>query len=81
MLLDEAVDPLTLLGFRLAVQHLEHLFEPVDLPLGLLAVGFERLDDLLVLGLLGERGQRVEELVLRVVHVFEVVHEQLVEGG
>ena len=60
--------------------HLEDLLDPLDLALGLLAVGLERLAELPALGRLGHAWKVLQDLPLRVVDVLESVEEEVVQG-
>ena len=76
--IDDAFDRLALLAARRHVQHLEHLIEPLDLAFGFLAVGLQRLLQLLAVGFLDHARQGFEDLLLGVVDVLEGSDEQIV---
>ena len=67
-------------AFASAPMHLEHLLEPLHVGLGFVEMRQEALLELLVGRLLGHLRQRLHELLLGIIDVLQLVHEQIVHG-
>ena len=60
--------------------HLEYLFEALHMRPGFIEMGQKALLELLIRRLLGHFRKRLHELLLGVVDVLQLVHEQIVHG-
>ena len=78
--LDDAVDRRAIDRLGLGAVHLEHLLQPLHVVLGLVEMGLEALLELRVGRLLDHLRQRFHDLLLGVVDVLQLMHEQVVHG-
>ena len=76
--LDDAVDGGTVDRLRLGPMHLEHLFEALNVRFGFIEMGQETLLELLVCRLLGHFRKRFHKLLLGIIDVLQLIHEQVV---
>jgi hypothetical protein len=60
--------------------HLEHLFKPLHMRLGLIEMRQKTLLELLVGGLFRHFRQRLHELLFGIIDILQLVHEQVVHG-
>jgi hypothetical protein len=75
-----AVDRRTIDRLYLCAKHLEHLLQPLHMGLGFIEMRQKALFELLVAGLAGHFRKRLHELLLGVIDVLQLMHEQVVHG-
>jgi hypothetical protein len=75
-----AVDGRAVHRLHLGAVHLEHLLQALHMSPGFIEMGKKALFKLLVGGLFGHFRQRFDELLLGVIDVLQLMHEQVVHG-
>ena len=72
---DKALDGIALLAARGLAEQLEYLFQPFDVPLGLVVVLFERRPQLIRIRRLRHFRQRLQDLLFGIVDVLERIEK------